>query len=506
MATQRSTRVADPALEAQDTGTVAVRGVLARLSKRSGLSPERLVGTEIDVVALLRLPIIQECAARIGGPPEEVAPILIKNFAERLPATDRLIVDATLALGLLRESPPDSIDLDRLYRGDLGQRREYLVEQWQPLHHAHGAQTIPPPTTVRALRGGLERRALTALARLLTAETVFDATATQTDGPPTAASRGKVTVVGDAVLDHIYVVDRMPEPGSSTWCGFEESVGGKGLNRAVAAARLGLSAQLIAAVGDDAAGHQIRAYLRQQGVDTSLIGVVNKTPTPVTAVIMPSTGLPANMAARDGRLRLHADDLDTAERRRALAAADVVLLTFEQPVDVLMRALEIVAAEPKSPWVIVSASPPLNSSPRMLFRSLRSGSVHYLIGTPDELAELASGESAASGDVAERLLNLGVRTVCTIDGFQLTIRSRQGEFVVAEAATAMASSSGAYAAFATALAYRLAIGARAAAEEDFRWAAAAMTATQSVGMVSQVMPSVAEIDDLMRVEPTREKR
>lgn len=500
---QYGPRDAEPATAAQDTGTLAVRNILSRLGKRSGLSPERLRDTEIDVDALLKLPIVQGYASSEGLSAADAAPRVIGFVARQLPPTERLIVDVELVLGLLRENHSGSVDLDKLYAAQLGARREYLAAQWRQLHRLLDVEPAPRTPTVRTLRSGLESRALTALAVLLTAGTDFD-TAPGGSGEITdAAAHGCVTVVGDAVLDHIYVVERMPEPGSSTWCDFEEQPGGKGLNRAVAVARLGLRAQLVAAVGDDAAGRQILKYLRAQGVETSLIGTVPRTRTPVTAVIMPTGDLPANMACKDDRLRLHADDLDTTENLAALSGADVVLLTFEQPVDVIVRALEIVGTGPEPPWVIVSASPPLNSSPRKLYRSLRSGSVDYLIGTPHELARLASDDPTAMGDAAERLLNLGVGTVCTIDGFQLTIRSRQGESIVSEAATAMAGSSGAYAAFAAALAYRLATKEQPADAEDFAWAAAAMTATQSVGMVSEVMPSVAEIDDLMAVDTTR---
>ncbi|MFI6865672.1 PfkB family carbohydrate kinase [Nocardia sp. NPDC050406] len=500
MAMQHSPRDPEPATTAQDTGMLAVRNILSRLGKRSGLSPERLRGTEIDVDALLKLPVVQGHATHTGLSPAEAVPGVIRHAARRLAPTERLIVDAELALGLLRDNPPDGVDLTRLYAAELGDRRKYLIERWRMLHEKFGAEATPRTPTVRTLRGEPERRAFTALAQLLTAGTAFDATDT-TEGDSVDEARGRVTVVGDAVIDQIFVVDEMPVPGSSSWCDFEQSPGGKGLNRAVAAARLGLRAQLLAAVGDDGEGQQILSYLRLRGVDPSLIAVVRRARTPVTAVIQATAKLPANLAYKDDRLRLHAEDLESPAHRGALATADVVLLTFEQPLEVIVRALDIVATAPRPPWVIVSASPPLNSSPRKLYRSLRA--VHYVIGTPSELERLASDNPSGAGDAADRLLVLGVDTVCTIDGFQLRIRSRRGDVVVSDVPTAMAGSSGAYAAFSAALAYRLATRGKPADETDFAWAVAAMTATQSVGGVSEVMPSVAEIDDLVAVDAAR---
>lgn len=506
MATQRSPNAADPAPASQDPGVVAVRGILTRLSKRSGLSSDRLRGTEIDVGALLDLPIVRENVLRTMRSPEEVVQDVIENAARLLQPTDRLIVDAELSLGLLRGNTEAGIDPALLYAAELGDRRAYLTRNWRQLHEAFGADAIPPaPSSVRTLRGEPERRAFSALAHLLTTATAFGAGPVVRRAHAERGVRGRVTVLGDAVVDHNYVVDRVPVPGSSTWCDLERSPGGKGLNRAVAVAKLGLRAQLIAAVGDDAEGRELLSHLRLRGVDTSLVTTVAAARTPVTAVILPHGELPMNMAYRDDRLRLHANDLDERSRHVALSTADAVLLTFEQPVEVIVRALEIIDARASPCWVVVNASPPLRDSisPRKLYRHLRS--VDYMIGTSAELEQLASAHSSAIGTAAERLLGLGVDTVCAIDGFQVTVSSRSGETVVGSVATAMAGTSGAYAAFSAALTFRLVTRGQPARDPDFRWAARAMVATQSVGTVSDALPSAAEIDALMNVDMPRNR-
>jgi fructokinase len=65
-----------------------------------------------------------------------------------------------------------------------------------------------------------------------------------------------VVVIGDALIDEL-----------RDDAGVREFVGGAGLNVAVGLARLGIPTSLIAMVGDDAAGEQIRAYLAEYGVD-----------------------------------------------------------------------------------------------------------------------------------------------------------------------------------------------------------------------------------------------
>ncbi len=67
---------------------------------------------------------------------------------------------------------------------------------------------------------------------------------------------GRVVVIGDALIDEI-----------RDETGVREFVGGAGLNVAVGLSRLGVPASLIAMVGDDAAGDQIRAFLHEQDVE-----------------------------------------------------------------------------------------------------------------------------------------------------------------------------------------------------------------------------------------------
>ena len=66
---------------------------------------------------------------------------------------------------------------------------------------------------------------------------------------------------------------------------FNLAPGGKGLKQAVAAARLGLDVALVAAVTDDRFGHEIINYLHDEGVDTSLLKLVDDARTPFTGVI-----------------------------------------------------------------------------------------------------------------------------------------------------------------------------------------------------------------------------
>lgn len=84
-----------------------------------------------------------------------------------------------------------------------------------------------------------------------------------------------ILVVGSCNVDMVMRLPRIPAPGETVTGGtLSRSFGGKGANVAVAAARLGAHVALVSAVGDDAAGAEVRADLRAAGVaDDALVEV-----------------------------------------------------------------------------------------------------------------------------------------------------------------------------------------------------------------------------------------
>ncbi|WP_109525931.1 MULTISPECIES: PfkB family carbohydrate kinase [Nocardia] len=493
-------------MAAQDSATVAVRNVLARLGKHRGLAEgaDRLRTTQVDIAPLLELPVVEDRARRDELPPNEVVLSVVREFARRLAPTDRLIADAALALGLLRENPPVGIDFDRLYAADLGARREYLTQQWLPLHESLGATAIPTRPTVRTLRATPERRAFTALAALLAAgiEVEPEDPAPRSDSASTTL--GTVTVIGAAVIDHTYRTDHIPTADGRPALGrFKEQIGGKGLNRAVAVARLGFQVRLIAAVGDDPAGRRILRYLRKEGVDTELVKIVPGESTPVAAVIMAGNGTSAVIGNADDAVRIDREDLNAPAARRAITEADAVLMTFEQPMTIIEHTLEILRSVPDGPWLLVQPTPSI-SFPQYLYEYF--GRIDYLIGSEQELRALLSKsrtksyDSGNSPDIPEQLLTLGIETVCTVQGFECTVHSTDKNVIDIRrfAAAQLDESLGARAAFMAALVHRLITRDRRADREAFRWATAAMVATQSFGDIPGAMPDTGRIDRIAR--------
>jgi len=83
---------------------------------------------------------------------------------------------------------------------------------------------------VRSLRATPERRAFTALASLLATDSGYTVAVPEAATTPVNSplARGVVTVVGDAVIDHIYTVDHVPSSGEAIeGHGFERHPGGR---------------------------------------------------------------------------------------------------------------------------------------------------------------------------------------------------------------------------------------------------------------------------------------
>jgi len=86
--------------------------------------------------------------------------------------------------------------------------------------------------------------------------------------PHNAQSRPEVAVVGSVNVDLVVTVARHARPGETILAsGYAETVGGKGYNQAVAAAKH-LSTHLIGCVGEDAFGERAIADAGRRGVET----------------------------------------------------------------------------------------------------------------------------------------------------------------------------------------------------------------------------------------------
>jgi ribokinase len=162
----------------------------------------------------------------------------------------------------------------------------------------------------------------------------------------------RVAVVGSVNMDVVFDVATLPQPGETVLGSAVRSVpGGKGGNQAIAAARAGAEVQLVAAIGADTNGHQLRKHLADNGI--GLDGLITLPgPSGTAAIVVDANGENMIVVApgTNGHLTL-----DSRRLRDLVSAADVVLVQLEIPLATALVAAR--QARAAGATVIVNASP-----------------------------------------------------------------------------------------------------------------------------------------------------
>ena len=119
----------------------------------------------------------------------------------------------------------------------------------------------------------------------------LDLSAQEISFRPAPLRSGRILVVGAAVLDRIYYVDHLPQPGE-TAIGTRTEVhsGGKGANQALAARRMDAEVHFLSAVGDDEAGEMVLQPLKEAGVDTSAVATIPGVATAEASISVDARG------------------------------------------------------------------------------------------------------------------------------------------------------------------------------------------------------------------------
>ncbi len=149
----------------------------------------------------------------------------------------------------------------------------------------------------------------------------------------------QIVVIGSANVDLVASVSVLPRPGQTVMAtGYQEFCGGKGANQAIAAARLGQSVALVGRVGGDAAGEAVRAALRDEGVDVSLLKTLPAESTGRALVMLDAQAENSIVVIGGANAALLVQHVD--EAAESIRAATVVVAQLEVPLEAVRRAAE----------------------------------------------------------------------------------------------------------------------------------------------------------------------
>jgi ribokinase len=228
-------------------------------------------------------------------------------------------------------------------------------------------------------------------------------------------SESVVVVVGSLNTDFVLTLDTFPASGESVLGKtFEQAPGGKGLNQAVAASRLGAQVAMIGAVGGDKFGHGLIQTLTDEGIK-SLVSQVPDISTGMAIIEVESSGENRIIVVSGANNSLSENAVETSLREIAREyRIGVVLTQGEVPVQTTERALKVA----KELGAITILNPaPVRDFPPSVFPL-----VDYLVPNEHEAQGLCALEGNACismldfVEVATSIVDLGVGSVIITRG------------------------------------------------------------------------------------------
>ena len=302
----------------------------------------------------------------------------------------------------------------------------------------------------------------------------------------------RVVVVGSLNQDLVVNLDRMPNSGETVFGhSLERHAGGKGLNQAVAAARLGVPVTMVGSISSDSAGDFLQRVVEDESIDATGISRVDGLAG--TAVIeVERSGANRIIVIPGANATVNADQVRAA--LEAIPDIAVVLTQGEVPADAVMAAMEVGRAR--------GARTILNPSPVQDYPDELYALVDIAIPNEHEIELITGMKTSTSVDAtaaARKLAERGVGTVIVTRGAHgsvwatLTRSGSAGAFTVRPVDTVAAGD-----AFCGVIAASLAEG--RSLSEALRWgsAAGALAATREGAVPS--LPTREEVEELVNIE------
>ncbi|HWB38596.1 MAG TPA: ribokinase [Rugosimonospora sp.] len=294
----------------------------------------------------------------------------------------------------------------------------------------------------------------------------------------------RVTVLGSANMDLVGVAERLPRAGETVLGnGFRMIPGGKGANQAVAAARAGADATVVAVVGDDAFGPLLRGGLERAGVGTHLLRVA-PGPSGVALIAVDAKGENQILVAPGANATLEA--LHGPELA-AVTGAQALVCQLETPLGGVVQAAT--AARDAGAMVVLNAAPARSLPAELL------AATSLLVVNQGEAETLAGRPGAGVTDLLEVLLSSVPRVAVTLGAAGVAYADRDGLRLDVAAPTVTAvDTTAAGDAFVGALTVAWLEG--TPVETALRWACAAGAACAATFGAADSLPHRTAIDDL----------
>jgi len=295
----------------------------------------------------------------------------------------------------------------------------------------------------------------------------------------------RIVVAASMNMDMAAYADSLPRPGETVFgSAVAYSPGGKGLNQAVAAARLGASVAVLGFLGDDEMGAKVRAFLEAEGIDASAVGTLAGTASGLAVILVDRGSQNAIVVVPGANMAWPAD----ATARLRAARGDLVLATFEIPDAQIASAFK--RARAAGATTILNPAPARAASAELLALAdqliLNEVELPMILGAPVDPADRAAVTRAARGLVAGRRA-----LVVTLGGAGAVVATPEAAWDVPPIPVKAVDTAAAGDCFIGAWAAALARGEDFRAAANFANRAAAISVTRPGTAVS--LPRLAEV-------------
>jgi ribokinase len=168
-----------------------------------------------------------------------------------------------------------------------------------------------------------------------------------------------IVVLGSANVDMIMKMSRLPRRGETiTNAEFLQTLGGKGANQAIAAARAGGAVSFIGCVGDDPGGAEIRQSLATAGIGLEFLFTASGIPSGAALVMIGQDGDNYLSVAPGSNACLGRGHVDRSAS--LLGRAAIIVLQCEIPLDTLQYVLELAARHRRTVLLNLAPAQPLD--------------------------------------------------------------------------------------------------------------------------------------------------
>ena len=235
---------------------------------------------------------------------------------------------------------------------------------------------------------------------------------------PIPLRKKRIIVIGSINMDILLAVKNYPQTGESIPANNISMIpGGKGINQAVGAAKLGAKVSLIGNIGRDFDGDMILNVLRENGVDISAVHIDGENPTGKAYIHVQEDGESGIVLYGGANKFLSPDMIDCEEK--LFSDAVFCLLQTEIPMVVVQRTMEIARKNKVATMLKPSAI-------KQIDETVLQG-LDFFIPNRKELCRLCPIEGSISKKAAW-FLEKGVKTVIvTLDSEGCYVKTSEYE-------------------------------------------------------------------------------